>query len=244
MSKGSQVVANGFALAAALLAICFPQSASAVEPAGAPPAQAASQSTPPPRPLAFDKNAALILIRTSLIALQQANQTGNYSVLYALSAPGFQKLNSPERLSQIFANLRAKNFDLSGVLVLEPQLTVLPELYANGTMRMAGFFPSVPMQVYFELQFTPVQGQWRLIAIAVDIAGATPVAPTPNPALASSYSPTPTPAPAATPTASPLPTATAAQPSVEVQPKPKPTPTVRKPASRQSLGRSSPGSDR
>jgi hypothetical protein len=192
----------------------------------------------------MDKNSALILVRTTLIAVQQANQTGNYSVLYALSSPGFQKANSPERLSQIFAKLRAKNFDLSGILVLEPQFTVLPEIYSNGTMRMGGFFPSVPIQVYFDLQFAPVQGQWRATAIAVDIAGATPVAPTPNPALAASYSPTPPPTPTPTPSA----TATPSRPTIEVQPgvKGKPTPHKTATASRQSLGRSSPidhGSD-
>lgn len=125
---------------------------------------------PPPQPAQIDRNTVLILIRTTLVALQQANQTGNYSVLYAISAPGFQSVNSPEKLSQIFANLRAKNFDLSGVVVLEPQLSVLPEVYQNGVMRMAGFFPSVPIQVYFELQFIPVQGQWKLLAIAVNVA--------------------------------------------------------------------------
>ena len=204
------------ALMAALLAIGVPSIARAANPAAAP--------TPPPRPVEIDKNSALILIRGALIALQQANQTGNYTVLYKLSAPGFQSMNSPERLSQIFANLRAKNFDLSGILVLEPQLTVLPELYSNGTLRMAGFFPSVPIQVFFELQFTPAEGQWRLLAISVNLGGATPAAPTPNPALATSHSATP--AVAATPSP---PTAakpeSAQSPSVEVDAKPKPTPT-------------------
>src|SRR6266404_8541589 len=118
-----------------------------------------------------------MLIRTTLVALQQANQTGNYSVLHGISSPGFQSVNSPDRLAQVFANLRAKNFDLSGVVVLEPQLSVMPELYSNGVMRMAGFFPSVPMQVYFELQFIPVQGQWRLLAIAVNVGSPISSAP-------------------------------------------------------------------
>ena len=134
----------------------------------------AESPTPPPKPAPIDRNGVLILIRTTLIALQQANQTGNYAVLYGISAPGFQSVNSPERLSQIFANLRAKNFDLSGVVVLEPQLTVLPVLYSNGVMRMAGFFPSAPMQVSFELQFIAVQGQWRLLGIGVDVGSAIP----------------------------------------------------------------------
>ena len=143
-----------------------------------PPNRAPAESpTPPPKAAPIDRNGVLILIRTTLIALQQANQTGNYAVLYGISAPGFQTVNSPERLSQIFANLRAKNFDLSGVVVLEPQLTILPSLYSNGVMRMAGFFPSAPMQVSFDLQYMAVQGQWRLLGIAVDVGSATPPAP-------------------------------------------------------------------
>jgi hypothetical protein len=235
LSKGSHVVARNIALAAALLAIGVLRTASAADPFSSPAVRStAPQATPPPRLLDIDKNSALILIRTTLIAVQQANQTGNYSVLYALSSPDFQKVNSPERLSQIFAKLRAKNLDLSGVLVLEPQFTVLPEIYSNGIMRMVGFFPSVPMQVYFQLQFAPVQGQWRAVAIAVDIGGATPTAPIPNPALASSYSPTPTPTP--TPSA----TATPSRPTIEVQPGAKVTPAAHKtatPGARNSLGR-------
>jgi hypothetical protein len=171
-------------------------------------ANAAEPTPEPPRPFSIDKNSALILIRTTLVAVQQANQTGNYSVLYSMSAPGFQSVNSPERLSQIFAPLRAKNFDLSGVVVLEPQLLVMPEVYSNGVMRMAGFFPSVPMQVYFDVQFIPVQGQWRLVAISVDVGNSTPAPPSMvrSPALAK---------PAATQSA-----------SVEVNVKPKPSATA------------------
>jgi hypothetical protein len=55
---------------------------------------------------------------------------------------------------------------------------VLPELYENGVMRMAGFFPSVPMQVSFDLQFMAVKGQWRLLAISVDVGSAATLAPT------------------------------------------------------------------
>jgi hypothetical protein len=144
---------------------------------GQPAARNSASATPSPRPAQIDRNGVIILIRTTMIALQQANQTNNYSVLYGISAPGFQSLNPPDRLSKIFADLRGKGFDLSAIVVLEPQLTVLPELYSNGVMRMVGFFPSAPMQIYFDLQFIAVQGQWRIIGMAVDVKPATPVAP-------------------------------------------------------------------
>ncbi len=61
-------------------------------------------------------------------------------MLRDLGAPGFQAANNAARLGEIFAIERVQNLDLSGVLVLEPQLTLLPQVEANGMMHMAGFF--------------------------------------------------------------------------------------------------------
>ena len=104
-----------------------------------------------PKPAQIDRNGVIILIRSTLLALDDANKTGNYSVLRDLGAPGFLLANSDARLDEIFAAERKSNLDLSGVAVLEPQLTLVPQIEANGLMRMVGFFPSVPSQVNFEL---------------------------------------------------------------------------------------------
>ena len=132
-----------------------------------------------PKPAQIDRNGVLILVRTALLALDQANKTGNYTVLRDLAAPGFQ-VNTAARLAEIFAGHRRDNLDLSGVAVIDPQLTVLPQIEANGMMRMAGFFPSVPKQVNFELAFAPVDGQWRLFGISVALGQAAPAAPAPS----------------------------------------------------------------
>ncbi len=115
-----------------------------------------------------------------MLALDQANKTGNYTVLRDLGAPGFQ-INTAARLAEIFAKQRSDNLDLSGVAVIDPQLSLLPEIEPNGMMRMAGFFPSVPTQVNFELAFAPVNGQWRLFGISVSIGQTAPAAPEPPP---------------------------------------------------------------
>lgn len=140
-----------------------------------PPAEAAA-----PRPAQIDRNGVLILIRTTLLALHQANETGNYTVLRDLSAPGFRDANTAARLGEIFASQRAQKLDLSGVAVLDPQLTLLPQIEGNGLMHMSGFFPSVPSQVNFELLFAPVDGRWKPIGIAVNVGSSTPVAPAPQ----------------------------------------------------------------
>ncbi|UZE47883.1 hypothetical protein [Rhodopseudomonas sp. P2A-2r] len=130
------------------------------------------------KPAQIDRNGVLILIRSSLLALDQANKTGNYTVLRDLGAPGFQT-NTAARLAEIFVKQRNDNLDLSGVAAIDPQLTLLPQIEPNGLMRMAGLFPSVPSQVNFELAFAPVNGQWRLFGISVSIGQAAPAAPGP-----------------------------------------------------------------
>jgi hypothetical protein len=146
---------------------------SAPAPKQQPPAQA-------PKPAQIDRNGVLILIRSALLALDQANKTGNYTVLRDLGSPDFQA-NSAAQLAEIFAQQRKDNIDLSGVAVIDPQLTLLPQIEANGMMHMAGFFPSVPTQVNFELVYAPVSGRWRLFALAVSFGQAAPAAPQPPP---------------------------------------------------------------
>jgi hypothetical protein len=147
------------------------------------PKQEPQQQPPAPKPAQIDRNGVLILIRETLLALDQANKTGNYTVLRDLGAPEFQA-NSAARLAEIFVQQRRDNVDLSGVAVIEPQLTLLPQIEANGMMRMAGFFPSVPTQVNFELLYAPVAGRWRLFGLSVSFGQAAPTAPQPPPAAA------------------------------------------------------------
>jgi len=132
------------------------------------------------RPAQIDRNGVLILIRSTLLALDQANKTGNYTVLRDLGAPAFQT-NNAARLAEIFATQRRDKLDLSGVAALDPQLSLLPEIEPNGLLHMAGFFPSVPTQVNFELAFEPVEGQWRLFGVSVGLGSSSPTAPAPAP---------------------------------------------------------------
>lgn len=122
-----------------------------------------------PKPANIDKNGVLILVRSAIFALDHANKTGNYTVLRDLGSPAFQA-NTSARLGEIFANQRQQQLDFGAVAVLEPQLTLLPQIEPNGMLRIAGFFPSLPMQVDFELLFAPVDRQWRLFGISVNLS--------------------------------------------------------------------------
>ncbi len=113
--------------------------------------------------------AQLIMIRSSLLALSQANLTNNYTVLNALGSPGFQSANPPSRLSQTFAPFRINQIDLAPLGLVQPRDTAKPVI-ENGRLRLVGLFPTAPMQVNYDLTFEPIGGQWRLFGLAVNLS--------------------------------------------------------------------------
>ncbi len=135
-----------------------------------------STAKPAPAPQPISPAQALYLVRSTLMMLNDANRSGNYTVVRDLSAPDFQARNSAADLAQSFADLRRRNFDLFAAAILAPQFTAQPALDANGRLRLTGFFPTSPLRISFDLIFQSVDGQWRLLAVSV----ATPPAPAPQ----------------------------------------------------------------
>jgi hypothetical protein len=117
--------------------------------------------------LAVPLEQALYLIRSTLLTLNDANRTGNYTVLRDLAAPDFQTRNTAADLAQIFSDLRRRGFDLFSVAVAAPQLMAPPHIENNGMLRLTGFFPTSPLQINFDLLFQNVDRQWRLFGISV-----------------------------------------------------------------------------
>ncbi|HEY7244265.1 MAG TPA: hypothetical protein VH678_10320 [Xanthobacteraceae bacterium] len=128
-----------------------------------------------------DAETITILLRTTLVALHQANLSGNYTVLRDISAPGFQAKNSAADLSMIFASLRHQKIDLSTVVLLEPNFSPPPSIDDQNMLRLTGTLPTRPAPVAYDLLFQPVNGLWRVFGISLRPlpAGETPVAAAP-----------------------------------------------------------------
>lgn len=161
-----------------------------------------------------DHNYAMVLVRSTLLALDQANRTGNYTVFRDLGTPSFQAANTATRLAEVFANLRAKSVDLSGASVLEPQFTVAPTMTREGYLRMAGVYPAGPRSVGFDLLYATVDGSWRLFGVSVGIGDAPGAQPAANPEPTAADAPKPATAPAA-PASNPAPSTAPAGPSTD-----------------------------
>jgi hypothetical protein len=118
---------------------------------------------------------ALYLIRSTLLTLNDANRSGNYTVLHDLAAPSLQAKNTSADLGQIFTDLRNRHVDLYAVAVLAPRLSAAPHI-ENNRLRLTGDFPTKPLLIHFDLLFENVDAQWRLFGISVATPQAAPAA--------------------------------------------------------------------
>lgn len=148
-----------------------------VEPAPPPAAPAKA-----PGQLHIGPEQTLYLIRSALLTLNDANRSGNYSVLRDLAAPGFRDKHSTADLAQVFADLRQRRFDLAAAGIYAPQLTQAPSVDANGLLRLTGAYPTRPLLIQFDLLFQIVDNEWRVFGIAVSTPEAPPAAAVPSPA--------------------------------------------------------------
>lgn len=160
-----------------------PQAPPARTAPAAPKAATPAAATPLQQVAMPDADKIVLMLRSTLLTLNDALQTGNYTVLRDMGAPGFRDANTAARLTQIFAPLAAQGADLTAVAVLAPQLTEVPTIDPQRRMlRLKGFFPGQPQQINFEILYEPVAGRWRLFGISVAMAQAAPQARAPEPA--------------------------------------------------------------
>jgi hypothetical protein len=132
------------------------------------PVQSSAQDQDAPLTIPDDIH-IILMIRSAVIALNQANITGNYTVLREMGTANFQMTNSPARLAEVFATLRSRKIDMSPVMVFNPKLTSAPVLDGQ-VLKVAGYFPTSPEQVQFDLAYQHAGDQWLLAGVAISVA--------------------------------------------------------------------------
>ncbi len=129
---------------------------------GQPQVQPLPSVRPTPSQLELSK-----MIWSTFAAVDQANRSGNYSVLRDISSQGFQIANTPARLSEIFAGLRNSQIDLSNALLIPPTYTEAPQLLREDIFQVRGIFQLRPISLGFDLTFQWEAGQWKLYGINI-----------------------------------------------------------------------------
>ena len=126
------------------------------------PVASAQSRLPPP-----DETVTARLVWSTLVALDNANRTGDYGVLHKLGSPAFQRRNPEAALQSLFADLRARRGDVGRVVNAAPTYYIPPAITPEGALRLRGGFDFRPRSVRFDLMFVQVGGGWRLHAISV-----------------------------------------------------------------------------
>jgi hypothetical protein len=109
-----------------------------------------------------------VLVKSSLLTFNDANVTGNYTVLHAKLSKPFRQQFSPERLKRTFREFAEKNIDFDIIAAMKPTYDPAPEIDDEGKLLVKGYFPTEPARVIFELDFIPSDGEWKLIRINVE----------------------------------------------------------------------------
>lgn len=131
-------------------------------------APATAQTVAQPLPPEPDAERIVMLIRNTLLTLNDALETGNFTVLRDLSAPGFRDANSAVRLGFIFENLARSGIDLSPAATLAPQLSDTPTINPqSGMLHIKGTFADQRLPIGFEMLYQPVGSRWRIFGLSV-----------------------------------------------------------------------------
>lgn len=107
------------------------------------------------------------MVRSVLVAVNQANFTDNYSVLHALGTRELQTRMKPEDISKSLEVLRKKNIDLTTVLSSPVQFSMPPAVGEDGLLKLAGSISAKPHKIDFGIVYFPVAGFWRIDALTL-----------------------------------------------------------------------------
>jgi len=116
-----------------------------------------------------DKMLQEILIKGTLLTFNDANVTGNYTVLHAKLSKPFRDQFSPERLKDVFKVFSEKHVDIDIISAKSPIASQEPKVTDNGTLILYGFFDTAPSRVFYELEYIMSDGEWKPTRINVNI---------------------------------------------------------------------------
>ncbi len=130
------------------------------------PVEPAAQHQPPQRVSGPQISS---LIRNTIVAVDQANKTGNYTVLRDLGSLSFHNLRSAANLAEIFRPLRQARIDMSGTVLHDPKMSEEPKLTTGGVLQLKGWFPTRPDNITFDLTYRFEDDAWRIMSISIGL---------------------------------------------------------------------------
>jgi hypothetical protein len=109
-----------------------------------------------------------VLIRTTLMTFNDANMTGNYTVLLAKASKQFQAQYSAEQVFAAFEAFRKNELFFEEVATAEYDSYEKAKFDSEGALVLAGVFKTDELQVKYRLRFVHNNKVWKFLGINVD----------------------------------------------------------------------------
>jgi hypothetical protein len=109
------------------------------------------------------------LIKATLLSLNDANVTGNYTVLHAKLSKPFRTEHSPDKLKQSFKTFADQGIDYDIIAAHKPVASEDPKVDDRGALILRGYFDTRPTRVSYDLAFIPSDGEWKPLKLNVKV---------------------------------------------------------------------------
>jgi hypothetical protein len=110
-----------------------------------------------------------ILIKTSLLTLNDAILSGNFAVLHTKLAKPFREQFDPDRLKQAFKSFADQKVDMAAISAAPPVATEDAQIDDRGALLLRGRFDVDRSRLVYELDFLPSEGEWKPIGLHVSV---------------------------------------------------------------------------
>ena len=110
-----------------------------------------------------------VLVKSTLLTFNDANVTGNYTVMHAKLAKPFRDKFSPDRLKEVFKVFHEKQIDIDLIAAKQPTASKPVQVNDSGVLQLHGYFDTSPSRVHYELDYIMSDGEWKPIRINVQL---------------------------------------------------------------------------
>lgn len=109
-----------------------------------------------------------VLVRTTLMTFNDANLTGNYSVLIAKASKQFQAQFAPDKVAASLESFRVNRLFFEDIVTQKYDSTEKPVIDPDGSLNLAGVLKAGTMEVKYKLRFIQNDSKWKLLGFNVD----------------------------------------------------------------------------
>ena len=103
----------------------------------------------------------------SLLLFNDGVQDKDFSNFYKEIAALWKDQTTPAKLKELFNDFIEKEVNISPIKKLEPVFNKEAKINSDGMLVIAGYYPTTPKRVVFELKYLDEKGDWKLAGINV-----------------------------------------------------------------------------